>query len=141
MKILSKLFIFSFLVSIILVSCDVSDDGFIQTSQVSPILDVVVPDTMVTGETYSLEITYQRDSNCHTLSTFDTAKQGDSLLFLRAITLFNQTSTCNEIAEGVPVEIDFTNNFESNFRFKFLNSRDSIGDPVYLDRDIVVIGD
>lgn len=141
MKILSRLFIVGFLTSLVLVSCSVDDDNFIQTSQVSPILDVIVPDTMVTGETYSLEITYQRDSNCHTLSTFDTAKQGDSLFFVRAITLFNQTSTCNEIAEEVPVEIDFTNNFESNFTFKFLNSRDSIGDPVYLNKDVIVTGD
>ncbi|WP_019037246.1 hypothetical protein [Psychroflexus tropicus] len=138
MKFLSRLFILGFLSSIVLVSCEVNDDGFFQTSQVSAILAANVPDTMVLGETYNLEITFQRDSNCHTFSSFDSAKQGDSLLFVRAITIFTQATNCNEESEGILREVDFTNDFDSDFTFKFLSGETSEGEPVYIDKDVVV---
>lgn len=139
MKLLSKLFIAVFLVSIILVSCEVSDDGFVQTTEVSPILDASVPDTMIVGESYSLDIIYEKQSNCHTFSGFQTENQGDSLVFVRAITTFTQNSNCNQGSEGVSREVDFTNNFESNFTFKFLKDIDSIGDFIYLDKEVIVV--
>lgn len=139
MKFLSKLFIVFFLASIILVSCEVNDDGFFQSTQVSRILDAEVPDTMVVGETYTFDITYEKDSDCHTFSNFEAVSQGDSLYFVRAITLFTQSSNCNQQAIGEPREIDFTNEFESDFTFKFLQDRDSVGESIYLEKDVVVI--
>jgi len=139
MKLLSKFLIFSFLISISLVSCDVENDNFFQTSQVSRILSATVPDTMVTGETYTLDIRYEKDSNCHTFSNFETVNQGDSLYFVRAITIFTQSENCNQQATSELREVEFTNEFESNFTFKFLQDRDSIGELIYIDREVVVI--
>lgn len=139
MKFLSRLVILGFLASIFSVSCEVSDDGFFQSTQVSRILNADVPDTMVVGETYSFEITYEKDSDCHSFSNFDAANQGDSLYFVRAITIFTQSSNCNQDPEGVAKEIDFTNEFESDFTFKFLQDRDSEGESIYLDKEVVVI--
>lgn len=139
MKILSRLFIAGFLGSIFLVSCVSDDDNFFQTSLVSPILEANVPDTMVVGETYTLEITYQKESDCHTFSNFEAVNQGDSLYFVRAITTFTQSSNCDQVAEGVLREVDFTNDYESNFTFKFLQDKDSIGDFNYLDKEVIVI--
>lgn len=140
MKFLSKLFITGFLTSIVLVSCDVSDDGGnFQSNQVSAILEANVPDTMMVGETYPLEITYQKDSDCHTFFRFEAVNQGDSLYFVRAMTTFTQAADCSQDPEGVLIEEEFTNNFESDFKFKFLTDIDSIGEPVYIDREVVVI--
>ncbi|MFD0931783.1 hypothetical protein ACFQ0R_04135 [Psychroflexus salinarum] len=139
MKISGKLFIAIFLGSIILVSCDVNDDGFFQSTQVSRILSADVPDTMVVGETYTLGIAYEKDSNCHTFSNFQTVNQGDSLFFVRAITTFTQNGNCNLDPEEALREADFTNDFESNFTFKFLKDRDSLGDFIYLNKEVIVI--
>ena len=138
MKFFSRLFMVGFLSSILLVSCDVSDDGFFQTTQVSSILGANVPDTMVVGETYTLEITYQKDSNCHRFSNFESANQGDSLYFVQAITIFTETSNCNQEVTGEQQEVNFTNNFESDFTFKFLSDRDDEGETVYIDKPVVV---
>lgn len=139
MKFLSRLFIAGFLGSIFLIGCVGDDNNFFQTSLVSPILNANVPDTMVVGETYTLEITYQKESNCHAFSNFEAVNEGDSLYYVRAITIFTQSSNCNQDAEGVLREVDFTNNFESNFTFKFLQERDSTGSFNYLDKNVVVI--
>lgn len=142
MKYISKLFIVFFIGSIVSVSCSVDDDeNLFQTSQVSPILDANVPDTMVMGETYTLGITYQKDSDCHRFSNFDAVNQEDSLYYVRAITIFTQAANCNQDSSGDQKEVDFTNNFESDFTFKFLNARDSLGDFTYLDKDVIVIKD
>lgn len=139
MKILSKLFIASLLTSIILTSCDINDDGVFQTSEVSRILDASVPDTMITGETYSFDITYEKESNCHTFSRFQTVNQADSLYFVRAITTFTQASNCEQEPEGVSRTVDFINNSDSNFTFKFLNDIDSLGNFIYITQDVIVV--
>lgn len=139
MKLLSKLFIACFLSSIVLVSCETEDDNFYQLSQVSPVLAANVPDTMLVGETYTLEITYRKDSDCHTFSGFDAVKQGDSLYYVRAITIFTQADNCNQEAEGILREANFKNSFESNFTFKFLKGKDSLGDLTYIDKDVIVM--
>lgn len=137
MKVLGRIVIIIFIVSIVLSSCEV-DDGDVQISQVSSILEVNVPDTMITEQTYPLEINYQKNSNCHQLSGFDVIQQGDSLIFVRAITLYTQSGNCNQDPESVLEEVSFTNTYQSDFTFKFLKDVDSIGEFVYIDKDIIV---
>jgi hypothetical protein len=137
MKVLGRIVIIIFITSIVFTSCEV-DDGDVQTSQVSSTLEVNVPDTMITGQTYPLEITYQKYSNCHQLSGFDVIQQGDSLIFVRAITLYTQAGNCNSEPEPVLEEVDFTNTYQSDFTFKFLKDIDSLGEFVYIDKDIIV---
>ncbi len=138
MKLLSKLFIASFIGSILLVSCETEDDNFFQTTQVSPILSANVPDTMTVGTTYTLGITYEKSSDCHRFLSFEAVNEGDSLYYVRAITIFTEAADCNQEAEGVLKVVDFTNNFESNFTFKFLKGTDSLGDFTYVDKDVIV---
>jgi hypothetical protein len=139
MKLLGRTFIVLFFSTFLMIGCDVNDDGFFQSSQVSRILSANVPDTMVIGETYSLGLTYQKDSNCHTFSNFDVVSQGDSLVFVRAITLFTQVPGCRQDALGELKELEFNNILESNFTFKFLNDVDNEGESVYIEREVVVI--
>lgn len=139
MKLLGRTFIVLFFSTFLMIGCDVNDDGFFQSSQVSPILNANVPDTMIIGESYSLEVTYQKDSDCHTFSNFDVLPQGDSLVFVRAVTLFTQASNCSQDALGELKELEFDNTFETNFTFKFLNDVDNEGEPVYIDKEVVVI--
>ncbi|EMY82647.1 hypothetical protein ES731_01650 [Psychroflexus gondwanensis] len=139
MKLLGRTFIVLFFSTFLMIGCDVNDDGFFQSSQVSPILSANVPDTMIIGESYSLEVTYQKDSDCHTFSNFDVLPQGDSLVFVRAVTLFTQASNCSQDALGELKELEFDNTFETNFTFKFLNDVDNEGEPVYIDKEVVVI--
>lgn len=139
MKSLNRFFISGFLASIILVSCELSDDDNVfQANQVSAILDASVPDTMTVGETYPLQITYQKDSNCHTFLRFESVNQGDSLYFMRAMTIFTQANDCSQEPEEVLIEEDFTNDFESDFSFKFLTDINSDGESVYIEKPVVV---
>jgi hypothetical protein len=128
MKLRRKTLLGLFISSMVLMSCEINDDDeFFQTSQVSPILSANVPDTMVVGESYSLGITYQKDSNCHTFSNFNGTSQGDSIVFVRAITLFTQAPNCSQDASEELIEFEFTNTFQSDFTFKFLQDIDSEG--------------
>jgi len=138
MKLLGRTLIVLFFSTVVLIGCDVNDDDFFQSTQVSPILSANVPDTMVIGESYSLEVTYQKDSDCHTFSNFDVLPQGDSLVFVRAVTLFTQASNCSQDALGESKGLEFDNIFETNFTFKFLKDVDE-GEPVYIDKEVVVI--
>lgn len=138
MKILNLFIIVVFFSSLLLISCETKEDGFFRSTQVSAILSANVPDTMQVGETYTLEITYQKDSDCHQFSNFEAVNEGDSLYYVRAITIFTEAVYCNQEAEEVLREVDFINNFESNFTFKFLKGIDSLGDFTYVDKDIVV---
>lgn len=138
MKFLSRLFIVGFLASILFVSCDLEEDDFFQTSQVSRILEANIPDTMAVDETYTLEITYQKDSDCHEFFNFEAVNQGDSLYLVRAITIFTEAVNCNQEPEGVLREVEFKNNFESDFTFKFLSGIDSLGNFTYIDKAVIV---
>jgi hypothetical protein len=139
MKLQIRTLILLFFSTVVLIGCDVNDDSFFQSNQVSPILSANVPDTMVIGESYSLEVTYQKDSDCHIFSNFDVLPQGDSLVFVRAITLFTQDSNCSQDELGELKGLEFDNTFETNFTFKFLNDVDNEGEPVYIDKEVVVI--
>jgi hypothetical protein len=139
MKLQSRTLIVLFFSTVVLIGCDVNDDGFFQSTQVSPILSANVQDTMVVGESYSLEVTYQKDSDCHIFSNFDVLPQGDSLVFVRAVTLFTQASNCSQDALAELKVLEFDNTFETNFTFKFLNDVDNEGEPVYIDKEVVVI--
>lgn len=140
MKLLSKLFIVWFLGSILMVSCiGDDDDNFFQVAQVSKILDANVPDTMSLGETYTLEITYQKDSDCHEFSNFEAVNEGDSLYYVRAITIFTESPNCNQDPEEVVREVDFINRLRSDFTFRFLADRDSLGEFIYIDKDVIVV--
>ena len=134
---LARFTILFFIITIAFSSCE-TNDGEVQTTQVSSILEVNVPDTMVTRQSYPLEITYQKDSNCHRLSGFDVVQQGDSLIFVRAITLFTQAVNCNESPESVLEEVSFTNTYQSNFKFKFLKDADSLGNFIYIEKNVIV---
>lgn len=123
-----------------LMSCDVGDDdGFARYSEISRILDADVPDTMLVGETYMFDVIYEKNSNCQNFSSFQTVNQGDSLYFVRAISTFTETGNCDQDSEEVTREVTFSNTFDSNFTFKFLKDIDSIGDFVYLDKEVIVV--
>jgi hypothetical protein len=138
MKFLSQLFI-AILIAVIFTSCDIEEDRVFRTSQVSPILNASVPDTMILEDSYTLGITYQKDSDCHTFSNLESVNQGDSLVFVRAITTFTQSANCYQGAEGVLEEIDFTNEIASDFTFKFLQDVNSEGESLYIDKEVVVL--
>jgi hypothetical protein len=139
MKLQSKIIIVSIFSMFVLIGCDINDDGFFQGTQISPILNANVQDTMVIGESYSLEITYQKDSDCHVFSNFDVLPEGNSLVIVKAVTLFTQASNCSQEASGELKELEFRNTFETNFTFKFLSDVDNEGEPVYIDKEVVVI--
>ncbi|NEV92932.1 hypothetical protein G3567_02075 [Psychroflexus sp. YR1-1] len=141
MKYLSQFFIACLIGSLFFASCDSEDDTFFQSTEVSPILAANIPDTMRVGEAYVLEITYEKKSDCHRFSGFEAEIQQDSLYFVRAITIFTQKGgiSCIPENEGVPREVNFNNGFESDFTFKFLTANDSLGQPVFIDKKVIVI--
>jgi hypothetical protein len=142
MKLFSKINIISIFASVLLVSCIGGDDDFsFQVTEVSSILEANVPDTMKVGETYKLEVTYQKNSNCHRFSNFDVANQGDSIYFVRALTIFSESTNCVFDPEEVLKEINYTNALESDFKFRFLKDIDSLGEFTFLDKHVVVDGE
>mgnify|MGYP001040363477 CR=1 FL=1 len=139
MKSISRVIATVLIISLIFSSCDIGEDSDFQTSQVSRILNANVPDTMFVGQTYTLDITYQKDSDCHTFSNLDYVNQGDSLIFVRAVTIFRQRADCNQEAESVLEEIDFSNEQTSDFTFKFLQDVNSEGEIIYIDKEVTVL--
>jgi len=134
----NKILHLSFLAFImLLLGCDVSDDGKLETSVIAPIVTANIPETMEPGETYTLEITYSKESNCHNFLNFD-RQTIDNTVFMSGIARYNHESDCSDESVNVTKEVEFENTFDGDFDFKFVSGFDENNSAQYITYDVEV---
>ncbi|MFN2260631.1 MAG: hypothetical protein ABR595_01015 [Psychroflexus sp.] len=109
-------------------SCSLDDNNSFETTQAVPILDVSAPSTMVTGESYPLEVTLEKTTECHTFLRFDLVEKNEDEVYFSAVTKFIDDGTCtDDDPEEVTETLNFENDFEDDFVIKFFSNANEDG--------------
>lgn len=127
-----------FIISIVIstASCRI-DDPNITTFQKAEILSVDVPDTMTTGQTYSIPINFNRPTSCHSFDEFNIDKDPGEV-FVSVVSIFEDTFDCE--TTNIPigqVELQYTVEQESDFIFRFFQTTEN-NQNIYIDKSVVV---
>ena len=96
-----------------------------------------VPDTLVTGETYSIPLTFTRPTTCHSFNEFNIEDDPDEV-FVSVVIKFRDDFECGNT--DVPlgqVDFEYTVEKETDFRFRFFQ-RTQNNQIIYLNKDVVV---
>ena len=119
----------------LLTSC--VDDPKIESFEKAEVLTADVPDTLVTGETYSIPLTFKRPTTCHSFNEFNIEDDPDEV-FVSAVIKFEDNFECEDT--NVPtgqVDFEYTVEKETDFRFRFFQ-RTQDNQLIYLNKDVVV---
>ncbi|WP_178991227.1 hypothetical protein [Winogradskyella schleiferi] len=112
-------------------SCSLDDDGTNYSgTEILPIESVVMPESFVFGETYEIEITYVRPSNCYQFYNFFYDIDGNE----RTVAVINSVyidGTCVQDPESVTVTLNFMVNSNETYLFKFYQGHDEEGEDQY----------
>ena len=119
----------------LLTSC--VDDPKIESFEKAEVLTADVPDTLVTGETYSIPLTFNRPTTCHSFDEFNIEEDPDEV-FVSVVIKFRDDFECEDT--DVPtgqVDFEYTVEKETDFRFRFFQ-RTQNNQIVYLNKEVVV---
>lgn len=138
-----------FLILVSSLSSCLNDDGTNFDFEYFKITDAEVPDTIELGKDHTLDISYIKPSNCHTLYDISVAankeESTDSILVVEvALAAQVQISDeCSDVNSQEELSIDdfsISNNPPTPKRchLKFFSEWDSAGEPIFLTYDIPV---
>jgi len=130
-----KPILFLLILGLLLTSC--VDDPEIESFEKAEVLTADVPDTVVTGETYSIPLSFNRPTTCHSFNEFNIEEDPDDV-FVSVIIKFRDNFECDDtdVAAG-QVDFEYTVDQDSNFRFRFFQ-RTQNNQLIYLNKDVVV---
>jgi len=123
----------------LLTSCSIEDDAGNIMQNLAPTLSVDLPETFVFGQTYSIEITYQRPTNCHTFSGLDVARNGNEII-IGVVTSY-ATNNPNCAAAGnlqATATINFVAERDDFYIFKFWKGKSAAGIDQFLIVEVPV---
>ena len=126
------------LLTLVFIGCSAGDDEQFDF-QVATIRDVFLPDTLVRGETYNFQITYNRPTSCHAFAGFDYEKQGNAR-FVGVITAVeSRRNDCNtdEGLTGV-ASLRFFVERDDFYIFMFYQGQNDEDNPLFLIKEIPV---
>jgi hypothetical protein len=134
---------------LLLVSCDVDDDGPNVAYEFAEITETDLPDYFEMGETYSFDVSYQLPSACHDFYTFQTnqysSEEKDSTLVIEigALTNYDPNLTeCTEegsLSESKTIKgLKINNKQYNNYHFKLLTGGDEDNNAQYLNVEVPV---
>ena len=113
------------------------DDPKIESFEKAEVLTADVPDTLVRGETYSIPLTFNRPTSCHSFNEFNIEDDPDEV-FVSVVIKFRDNFECEDT--DVPagqVDFEYTVEKEYDFRFRFFQ-RTQDNQIIYLNKDVVV---
>lgn len=105
----------------------------------APTLSVDLPETFVFGQTYNIEITYQRPTNCHTFSGLDVARNENEII-IGVVTSYS-TNNPNCAASGnlqASATINFVAERDDFYIFKFWKGKSAAGIDQFLIVEVPV---
>lgn len=121
-------------------SCNL-DDGNPETIQqvLVPITSIEMANSFRLGETYTINLKFQRPTDCHILSGISFDSDGQTQFFGVLNSIDSSDSTCIEV-EGLTGETSFEFKAERNnlYIFKFWQGIDEDGEAIYLVKEVPV---
>lgn len=129
---------------ILMTSCSLEDDDQINVAYpLVPVQSVVVPDTMVIGTEYEVDITYTLPTNCHTFNGL-IAEEQENLLYIGVQSVQDlDNAECSETMETGQTSFKFRPTptiTGDSYTFKFWQSEDEQG-ANYLTEEVVIISE
>ncbi|HSP40381.1 MAG TPA: hypothetical protein VLN46_03035 [Gillisia sp.] len=123
----------------LLTSCSIEDDAGNIMQNLAPTLSVNLPETFVFGQTYTIEITYQRPTNCHTFSGLDVARNENEIV-IGVVTSYSSNNP-NCAATGnlqATATINFVAERDDFYIFKFWKGKSATGIDQFLIVEVPV---
>jgi len=137
MNTIKKLALFLFLY-MSFTSCLPEDDGPTYHLELLKIESVVIPDTLILGETHSLKISYKRPTSCHSFNDFYYEKYLNQRT-IAVQSIVAEQSNCVPLTDQiVEVNLDFIATNNGSYIFKFWQGKDANGEDIFLEIEVPV---
>ncbi|MGB5942241.1 MAG: hypothetical protein WBG71_05120 [Leeuwenhoekiella sp.] len=133
---MKKVFLFVALWAFV-VACSVDDDLPNVSYEAIPITSVILPDTLILGETYEIPASFTLPNSCYQFEGFSFDRR-DSTRYFAAIAEIEQDVSCAEQITEMTRNINFEVVFNQEYIFKFYQGVDEMGDAEYLTDTIPV---
>jgi|SRR5690606_2895275 len=121
-------------------SCDLDDDtpNFYFTALKT--VDVDIPEAFVFGETYDIDVTYQRPDGCTFFEGFDVTKtaQTDRDVVVVGSVLTDEDRACTQAITEVVATMQFRVIYTGEYHFRFYAGQDEEENDLYLEFTVPV---
>ena len=121
-------------------SCDLDDDtpNFYFTALRT--VDVDIPEAFVFGETYDIDVTYQRPDGCTFFEGFDVTKtaQTDRDVVVVGSVLTDEDRACTQAITEVVATMQFRVIYTGEYHFRFYAGQDEEENDLYLEFTVPV---
>ncbi len=121
-------------------SCDLDDDtpNFYFTALRT--VDVDIPEAFVFGETYDIDVTYQRPNGCTYFEGFDVTKtaQTDRDVVVVGSVLTDEERACTQAVTEVVATMQFRVIYTGEYHFRFYAGKDAEDNDIYLEYTVPV---
>ncbi|WP_438710554.1 hypothetical protein ACSTS3_17070 [Aquimarina muelleri] len=131
--------IFAFFLVTIFIGCS-NDDETRFSYELVTVQKATLPDQFNRGETYTINVSYFRPTNCHSFSGFDYDRLGNE----RTVSIVNlvvNEGNCKEVEKKDLIEasFDFFVGQEDSYVFRFWQGRNENGDNQFLIIEVPVL--
>ncbi len=123
----------------LLLSCSIEDDAGNVMQNLAPTISVNLPETFVFEQSYNIEITYQRPTNCHTFSGLDVARNGNEIV-IGVVTSYSPNNPNCAAAGNLQARatINFVAERDDFYIFKFWKGKSATGADQFLIVEVPV---
>lgn len=124
-------------------SCDLDDDTPNFYFAALKTVEVEMPEAFVFGETYDIDVTYQRPDGCTFFEGFDVAKtaQTDRDVVVVGSVLTDEDRACTQEITEVVATMQFRVIYTGEYHFRFYAGKDEEDNNVYLEYTVPVAPD
>lgn len=137
MNILKKLF-FGGLIALTLGSCSVDEVSGPQfRPALVPVVEVMMPDTLVFGEEYTFEITYEKPSSCYVFAGFSYEQEKNERIIAPVMNVY-EGQECDTVSTQETQNLDFQVRYLETYIFKFWKGRSDEGEDLFLVKEVPV---
>lgn len=137
LKMEMKKLLFFFVLAFTVVSCNL-DDAPKSDEFMLPVESASVPETLISGQTASIQVRYRRPTDCHIFNGFYTDSDGYTQTIAIRSLKFNQNNCMDDSENTYEVPLNFIPGQAGTYVFKFWTGNDSNGLPMYLEYESVV---
>ena len=126
------------ILAVVLTSCSIENDYPSFYTETIPIESVNMPQEFVFGDTYEIEITYNRPTTCYLFNNFfyDVVENERTIAVIN--TVYTNT-TCTATDESVSINFTLSITSTETYVFKFFQGKDENGEDQYYIVEVPVV--
>lgn len=121
-------------------NCNVDDDSIESHFEILPIESINLPQQFILGETYTIEFTFIRPTNCHAYDHIINMIENENRTFSVKSVVFEQNNCTNLTTNNIATQsIEFKVTHDQTYLFHIWKGKDSQGIDIYDDYSIPVV--